>query len=232
MAMPVEISFLGGLLAGLASSLHCVGMCGGIAASLMLTLAPDEKSQSRAATLMTAQAGRVTAYVAVGALLGLAGAGVYTLFDLDLAHLVFRWIAAAVLIWIGLSLTGLLPPLSFLYRFLAPLTRRVLRPASGGRFAGTFAAGLVWGLLPCAMVYAVLLYAMLSGTTSGGAMVMLGFGLGTLPAVTASAFGFGLLERAGRRASLRIAAGIAIAVLGAITLVFSPEQIAAFCGIA
>ncbi|MEE2565069.1 sulfite exporter TauE/SafE family protein [Hyphobacterium marinum] len=228
--MPVEISFLGGLLAGLASSLHCAGMCGGIAASLMMTLSPDEQTHSRAATLLTAQAGRVTAYVAAGALLGLAGTGFYTLFDLDFAHQMFRWVAAAILIWIGLSLTGLLPPLSFLDRFLAPLTRRVLRPARSGRFAGTFAAGLIWGLLPCAMVYAVLLYAMLSGTAGGGAMVMLGFGLGTLPAVTASAFGFGLLERAGRQASLRVVAGVDIAVLGAITLVFSPEQIAAICG--
>lgn len=230
MMMPGEISFLGGLLAGLASSLHCAGMCGGIAASLMFTLAPEGGTARRAGILMTAQSGRMTAYVLAGAVLGLAGTWVYALADFSLAHLVFRWAAAAVLIWIGLSLTGWLPPLSGLDRLLAPVTRHVLRPAPGGSLLQAYGAGLVWGLLPCAMVYGVLLYAMLSGTAQGGALVMAGFALGTLPAVTASAFGFDTLVRLARQARLRVVAGLILAALGALTLAVSPEQLAALCG--
>lgn len=230
MMMPGEISFLGGLLAGLASSLHCAAMCGGIAASLMFTLSPEGGTPRRAGVLMTAQAGRMTAYVLAGAVLGLAGTGLYVMADFSLAHLVFRWGAAVVLVWIGLSLTGLLPPFSVFDRLLAPVTRHVLRPAPGGSLLQAYGAGLVWGLLPCAMVYAVLLYAMLSGTAQGGALVMAGFAIGTLPAVTASAFGYGALVRLARQARLRLIAGLAIAALGALSLLVSPEQLAALCG--
>ena len=68
-----QLSLAGGVLAGLASSLHCVGMCGGIASSLTLTLAPGAGPMARARTLMLAPAGRVLASVIAGPVLAALG---------------------------------------------------------------------------------------------------------------------------------------------------------------
>ncbi len=60
---------------------------------------------------------------------------------------------------------------------------------------------------------------------------MLGFGLGTLPAVTGAAFGIGVLARFGRGDRWRYAIGLVIVAIGFVGLIFTPEQIAAFCGL-
>ena len=231
MTMPIELTFLGGFLAGLASSLHCAGMCAGIASSLMFTLSPAGNAKSRARVLMVAQTGRILSYVLTGAVLGVAGTALYTVFDFSAAHLVFRWIAGVILIWIGLSLTGLVPHVAVFDRILGFATRRVMQPVTRWGAASPFLGGLIWGLLPCAMVYAVLLYAMLTGSAAGGGLLMLGFGLGTLPAVTGAAFGIGVLARFGRGDRWRYAIGLVNVAIGFVGLIFTPEQIAAFCGL-
>ena len=227
-----ELSILGGLLAGFASSLHCVGMCGGIAASLMLGLSPDEGKSARARTLLIAQSGRITAYILAGALLGAIGSSAYLAFDRESAHLIMRWLGAAVLVYIGLSVAGWAPSLAGLDRFggrIATLLGRTGTSRLGP--AAPYFAGLLWGLLPCGMVYAALLYAMLAGNAAGGAAIMAGFGLGTLPAVTAAAFGTGLLADLGGRPGARLAVGLAIAALGVLSAALPWKTIAALCGI-
>lgn len=225
-----EISFLGGLIAGLASSLHCAGMCGGIASGLMLGLSPDDRTATRVGVLMTAQSGKMIAYVLAGALVGLAGTQLYGQMDFSAAQAVFRWGAAMMLVWIGLSLTGFLPGIAALDRLLAPVTRIALRPVQAMGPASPLIAGFAWGALPCAMVYAALLYAMISGSALQGALVMLGFGIGTLPSVTATALGIGWLEKSGRKAQFRLVSGLVIALLGMAMLLVPPEVIAAMCG--
>ncbi|WP_421789718.1 sulfite exporter TauE/SafE family protein [Hyphobacterium sp.] len=224
-----QVSFLGGLIAGLASSLHCAGMCGGIASGLMFSLSPDQSGTARLGTLMTAQTGRMLSYVVAGAAVGVAGTGLYSMIDLSAAHAFFRWGAAMMLVWIGLSLTGQLPAPLVLDRVLAPVTRFVMRPVMAAGSASPWLAGVAWGALPCAMVYAALLYAMLAGSALQGALVMLGFGLGTLPTVTGTAMGIGALEHAGRKAPLRLIAGGVIALLGLAMLLVPVEVIAALC---
>lgn len=227
-----QISFLGGLIAGLASSLHCAGMCGGIASGLMFSLSPDQSPATRLGVLMTAQTGRMLGYVLAGAAVGAAGTGLYSVMDFSAAQAVFRWGAAMMLVWIGLSLTGYLPAPVVLDRVLAPVTRFVMKPVMAAGPVSPWLAGLAWGALPCAMVYAALLYAMLAGSALQGAWVMLGFGLGTLPSVTGTALGIGALAHMGRKPGLRLGAGLAIAALGGLMLLIPPEVIAAMCGMA
>jgi len=224
-----EISFLGGLIAGLASSLHCAGMCGGIASGLMFSLSPDQNATTRLGVLMTAQTGRMLGYVLAGAAVGAVGTGLYSVMDFSLAQAIFRWGAAMMLVWIGLSLTGHLPAAVVLDRILSPITRIVMKPVMAAGPLSPWLAGLAWGALPCAMVYAALLYAMLAGSALKGALVMLGFGLGTLPSVTGTALGIGALEHLGRKPGLRLGAGLAIAALGGLMLLIPPEVIAALC---
>jgi hypothetical protein len=216
-----EFSFAGGLLMGLASSLHCAGMCGGIGASLLFMLDPKAGTATRARLLMTAQAARVLAYVLAGAIIGLVGSAGYGAFDREIGYRVLQWGAAVTLGWIGLSVAGLVPPIAALDRLTLPLTRRLQAAGGGGGLAAPVSAGLVWGLMPCAMVYAALFTAMLTGTAQGGAVVMAGFGLGTLPAVTVSALGLTGLAAAARGPQVRVAVGLAIAAFGVATLVLS-----------
>ena len=228
---PESLTLLGGLLLGLASSLHCAGMCGAIASSLMFAFAPGEEGGARVRALMTAHAGRIAMYVAAGALLGAVGSSLYGAFDHSGAFAVMRWAAAVALGWIGLSVAGFAPSLAVLDRAAAPIAGR-LRFASGGPeqgLAGAFASGLVWGLLPCGMVYGALFYAMLTGEAWRGAAVMAGFGLGTLPSVTAVALGLSRFRRLAQTPRARIAVGLGIMAIAAASVAAPAMAVAGFC---
>jgi uncharacterized protein len=215
-----EFTLLGGILLGLASSLHCAAMCGGIASGVVFLFHPENTS-ARVRILFSAQAGRITAYIAAGAILGAFGSGLYGVFDHAAAYRLLQWAGAATLMWIGLSVAGLLPSLSALDRPVAAFSEAVF--ALLGRLrsytvAGPLAAGFAWGTVPCPMVYAALFTATLTGSALGGGTLMLGFGLGTLPAVTVTAFGITTLARVEARAIARGVIGVAIAGLGFSTL--------------
>ncbi|WP_417468369.1 sulfite exporter TauE/SafE family protein [Maricaulis sp.] len=227
-----QLSLAGGVLAGFASSLHCVGMCGGIASGLMLTLAPDGDHATRARVILLAQLGRVGAYVVAGAIVGLIGSSVYFSFDRGVAHALLRWAGAVTLVYIGLSVAGWAPSLAGLDR----VGNRVvtwLRAPLGSAFsaASPVLAGFVWGFLPCGMVYAALFYAMMSGSAAGGAAIMAGFGLGTVPAIIGAAFGAQMLLRLSQRPGLRRAVGLAIVALGLASAAIPWRTLAAMCGI-
>ncbi len=226
-----ELSLAGGMLAGFASSLHCVGMCGGIAATLSVSLGGDAV-QSRARALMLAQTGRMAADVTAGAVLAALGSQAYFAFDRAEAHFILRWLAAAMLVYIGLSVAGWAPSLAGVDRLGARLLSWMRAPFAGAlSLASPLLAGFLWGFLPCGMVYATLFYAMLSGSVATGALVMLGFGLGTLPAVTAAAFGVTGLLSAARTPRVRITVGLTIVMIGVASAALPWKAIAAFCGI-
>lgn len=209
---------VGGFALGAASTLHCAGMCGGIASGLLHFGAPRTFAESASLTSVT-HAGRVASYVAAGMLAGALGAPVLGWLDRDAAFRLAQWAGAAALMWIGLSTAGLLPPLAAMDRLLAPLSAslaRIARP-SRNRYVAALTGGLAWGLMPCAMVYGALFTAMLSGSALGGGAVMLVFGMGTLPGLMAVTAGFGALIR-GARGNGRVIAGLAIATLGFLTV--------------
>ncbi len=225
-----EFSFLGGALLGLASALHCAGMCGGIASSLVMVFNP-QSTADRARILMLGQAGRITGYAIAGALVGLLGSGVYQAIDNTAAFYLLQLLAAAALIWVGLSVTGLLSMPAAIDRAVARTSgwlSRTMAPLQNSA-AGPYVAGLTWGLLPCPMVYAALFTAMLTGSALGGAIIMLGFGAGTLPAVTATAMGVTSLARLDMRKPARAAVGIAIALFGASTVIPGSPTANIFC---
>jgi len=226
------LTFFGGLLLGFASSLHCAAMCGAIASSLMFAFSHGERGGRRLEPLLAAHAGRLLMYVAAGAALGAFGATIYGAFDHAHAYVFMRWAAAVALGWIGLSVAGLAPSLAGADRLAAPVASAL--KLGGGSIvalnrAGAFASGLAWGLLPCGMVYGALFYAMLSGGALQGATVMAGFGLGTLPSVTAVALGATSFRRLARRARARLAVGLGIMAFAAASLAVPPASITALC---
>jgi uncharacterized protein len=229
---PDSLTFLGGLMLGVASSLHCAGMCGAIASSLMFAFSPDGAAASdRARPLMAAQAGRVLVYVAAGAAVGAVGSTVYGAFDHAAANLFMRWAAAVALGWIGLSVAGFSPSLAGFDRLAAPIAAS-LRFSAAARLAGdagAFGSGLMWGFLPCGMVYGALFYAMLSGSALHGGAVMAGFGLGTLPSVTGAALGVASFRRLARTPNARVAVGLGIMALAAASVAVPALAPGAFC---
>ena len=213
---------------GLASTLHCAGMCGGIASGLMHFGAPRSAAEGTTLVALT-HAGRITSYALAGALVGALGAPMLGWLDREVAFRLAQWPGAVALMWIGLSTAGLLPPLSGLDRVLAPVANVLARAARPlpGRHATALAGGLAWGMMPCAMVYGALFTAMLSGSAAGGGTVMAAFGLGTLPGLFAATAGFGVLARA--RRNWRLAAGLAIATLGFLTVWIPHSQTSPIC---
>ena len=78
---------------------------------------------------------------------------------------------------------------------------------------GPVGLGLVWGLMPCALIYLMTFYAGLTGSPVQGGLVMAGFGLGTLPALMAVGLGVGALQALARQLWLRLLAGGALIAL-------------------
>jgi len=215
-----ELSLLSGMALGLASALHCAAMCGGIASGVVFFFEPEDTA-GRARVLLFAQAGRVTSYGLAGAVLGFAGSGLYGAFDHETAYRGMQWAGAVALMWIGLSIAGLLPPLTMLDRRIAALSGtigRALGPLRSRRVSGPFVSGLTWGIVPCPIVYGALFVALLTGSAGGGLALMAGFGIGTLPAVTATALGVTALANIEAKGAARAGVGLLIAGLGLMTL--------------
>ena len=222
-------SFLGGVLLGLASAPHCLGMCGGIGAMLGQGLSPDTASPwTRLRPVLTAQLGKAVAYAIPGAILGGVGASLYGVFDPKGVHIVLQYLAGVGLVWVGLSLIGVVPASARFDRLFTPLRRWAWTRRRQGDWAALL-AGVFWGLTPCGMVYSALLIALVSGSALGGMSVMLGFGLGVIPAVTFGALGVGWLASAakGRLASALL--GAAIVVMGLATLIWPTSPLSLTC---
>ncbi|HVJ12352.1 MAG TPA: sulfite exporter TauE/SafE family protein [Burkholderiales bacterium] len=163
-------------LGGLASGLHCAGMCGGISAGFSLL-----KKERLLKSQLAFNAGRITSYAAAGAAAGTLGsAGAYMAAVLP-AQIFLYFSSSAFVLLAGLQLWGAALPLSPLERIGLPLWRRLQPLAVALLRRGSFAGGLVWGWLPCGLVYGALLAAAFAGGPAQGAVAMAAFGAGTLP---------------------------------------------------
>ena len=206
-------------LVGALGGVHCLAMCGGFAAALR---ARDGKKDATAPLLpgrviarqqATYHAGRLTTYMLLGSLFGAGGGMALQAADLLTWQRPMYALANVALLVVGIRL-GMNAGGGWLQRAGASAFGNVMSrfggvPSFPGA-RGRVALGLAWGLVPCALVYGALPLAMFSGGGWQGALVMLAFGLGTLPAFAASGW---LLSRAKRvvRGSLpRVLAGCAI----------------------
>jgi sulfite exporter TauE/SafE len=176
----IDLSLVGATLLGLFGGLHCIGMCGGISASLAGAL--SQRGTPRAQ--FGYNLGRILSYTAAGALAGGLGSSVLLL--LGAAGITaLRALAGLFLVAAGLYLSGWWMGMarveqvgSRVWRHVAPLARR-LGPLD--RPWKLLALGAIWGWLPCGLVYAALAGAVAAGGAFEGARWMACFGLGTLP---------------------------------------------------
>ncbi len=218
--MPFELTFGSAILVGLLGSGHCVGMCGGIVSALNLGIGeqPGRQPGRLFAFHLAYNSGRIASYLLVGLLAGSLGGG---LLRLGVDPAAGQLLAAAFMVALGLYLANwwrglaLLERLGYrLWRHLQPLGERILPVHS---LPQAVLLGMLWGWLPCGLVYAAVAWSLTAGNARDGALLMLGFGIGTLPALLAAGNAMHYLQHWVRAPRIRASAGAMIIALGIYT---------------
>ena len=241
MALSVLIS---AWLVGALGGLHCLSMCGGFVAAITARdqrvggVSPLLPRKAIVHQQMGYHAGRIFTYTLLGAAFGAGGAALLKAADLLTLQRAMYVFANALLLVLGVRLALNTQGHGWLQRAGArifgavlPVVRPLLQqPGTRARMA----LGLLWGLVPCALIYSVLPLAMFAGGSWQGATVMLAFGLGTLPNLAAAGLFFERTKLLFERGTLRLAAGAlltAFAVAGIYRVFYVPNALAAgpFC---
>lgn len=177
-------------LVGLLGSGHCFGMCGGIAAglgSLPIRSATEENAKPAAISAVLFNLGRLLSYAGLGFISAWIMASVGEVLNVPQWSMVLRFVTALMIFLIGVQFLFNFNTLAGLERLGAVVWKYVLphavRASSLPGGSGRLLLGLCWGLLPCGMVYSVLLTASAAGSSISGASVMFAFGVGTLPSM-------------------------------------------------
>lgn len=214
-----EVSLISALLVGLLGGTHCVGMCGGIVGALSLQM-PANVPQWR--FHLAYNLGRLASYCLAGALVGAAGASSMMLSNMLPIKLVLYLLANLMLIALGLYLAGMSHLViqierlgSAIWQRLQPYSKHLLPVKSVGQ---AFGLGALWGWVPCGLVYSMLVSAMASGNAADGGMMMLAFGLGTLPNLLAMGYFARQLKNFMQHKGVRLAAGLLVAGFGVLGL--------------
>jgi sulfite exporter TauE/SafE len=207
--------------AGLLGGVHCAGMCGGIVGTLAL-----QARGPLVARQLAFNGGRILSYVLAGTLAGSASAVALGVMPLASVRIALFAVANVLMVLLGLYVAGWssLPRRiealgGRLWRRIQPHASRLLPLDSWPRALG---AGMLWGWVPCGLVYSMLALAFASGGPVEGALVMAAFGAGTLPTLLAAGMAAQRLGAMRRLPWVRYTAGIAIAALGAIGLARVP----------
>ncbi len=197
------------------------------ALSISLPAAERERPARLLGFILAYNAGRIMVYLLLGLAVGFSGQLLGWGVGSDLWRQVAGGIAAITMILIGLYTTDWFPVLrqmdrtgGWLWQRLEPLGRRLLPIESIG---GAFVAGLVWGWLPCGLVYYALFLTLPLNSALNSGIFMVIFGLGTLPAMLVTGLFAGWMVRLGKIASLRQTAGMVIVLLGVMTLIFGND---------
>jgi len=218
--MPYISAFVVGLLGGV----HCVGMCGGIVGALTFGL-PEERRR-RVGSMVPFQLaynlGRISSYVLAGAIMGALGMLLAQLMPVYYAQRVLLGLAGVFMILLGFYLSGWWMVLNRLeqaggviWRRLEPLGRRLLPVNTPAR---ALVVGMIWGWIPCGLVYSMLVNAVAAGSALNGAALMFAFALGTLPNLLLMGMLAGAAARLSGSIRVRRVAGITVMLFGVYTL--------------
>ncbi|EET43257.1 hypothetical protein NEISICOT_02947 [Neisseria sicca ATCC 29256] len=210
--MNYDITFFTLFLLGFFGGTHCVGMCGGLSSAFALQLPPH---LNRLGLIVLLNLGRISSYVLIGLIVGLVGQIGISLDDT-------RWLqnglyiaANILLLLLGLYLAGLSTAATQIERIGRPIWKRLnpilnrLLPIKS--VPACFGVGMLWGWLPCGLVYSASLYALGSGNAVQGGLYMLAFALGTLPNLLAMGIFAAQLKTLLQRRAIRLCAGLLVA---------------------
>ncbi|NRA53392.1 MAG: sulfite exporter TauE/SafE family protein [Gammaproteobacteria bacterium] len=181
--------FFAALVVGFLGGGHCLSMCGGIVGVFSANIPIHHRINLRFKLpyLLSYNCGRILSYCTAGALIGFS----VQFFALK-SHVILQLMqlaAGTMLVLLGLYIGRWFNGLTKVeligkrgWQFISPWAKHFIP------FKHPFAAlpfGMIWGWLPCGLVYSTLTWAAASASPTAGALIMLGFGLGTLPAMLA-----------------------------------------------
>ena len=212
--------FLAAFSMGLFGSPHCLGMCGGIVTAFGLSMQHVSDSKKNG-LILTYHLGRLISYALLGLIASVIGVAI---FQSIMSNSAPRIVLGAVLVLIGLAMLGL-PLFNQLEKFgmrfwqsLAPIRKKVFPIDSFGK---ALFAGLLWGFLPCGLVYGALMMAIAGNNIATGAALMFVFGLGTMPMLIATQKTVGMLQSSIKHFRLRQINGV-IMMLSGLAVIFIP----------
>lgn len=205
------------LAAGFLGSAHCVGMCSGV--SGMIAVNANVRGMSTQIPLAIAyNSGRVISYAILGAIV--ASFGDVAVSAAPQVAGPIRLLSGLIIVLVGLQIAfeiKILAPLeragAVLWQRIAPLASNIVPVTNAPRAVGL---GLLWGWLPCGLVYSALLIAATTASATNGALTMIAFGIGTMPAMVMT--GIGALTLSRFVGNARKTAGVLIILLGLLTL--------------
>jgi sulfite exporter TauE/SafE len=212
-------SYLVAFIMGLVSSLHCIGMCGSIIGTLTLSLSPEirHKKSLLLPFVFNYNVGRIVSYTIAGALAGIIQSIATMQMGEIHGHRLLQILSATIMAGSGLYIAGWFPRFAYIekagmhfWRKIEPFGRKLI-PVKTRTQAYLF--GMVWGWLPCGLVYTALALSATAGDVGKSALTMLSFGLGTLPAVMGVGIMTGILTRLSRMQRFKQAIGLFMIVL-------------------
>ena len=192
---------------GILGSLHCAAMCGPLQLALPVPIGGGAGRFIGGRILY--QLGRVTTYCLLGVLAGLVGKSIL------LAGLQ-RWlsIALGVAVLAGYFISKKIALSAPAVRFVMWLKAAMSAQLQKRNLSSLALLGMLNGLLPCGLVYSVLVSALAAGGAGRGALLLLLFGLGTLPNLLLMGWAADSLRQLVRRVWVKRAAGLGVASLG------------------
>jgi len=212
-------SYLVALIMGLFSALHCLAMCGSIIGSLTLSLRREirDNKYQLIPFVLSYNVGRISSYAIGGYFAGLLHNALMLPLGEGQGHRVLQVVSALIMAGAGLHIAGWFPRFAYIERAGAVLWRQVepygrkLIPVE--TLLQAFIFGMIWGWLPCGLVYAALTLAATAGNEVRSTLTMLAFGAGTLPAVFGVGIMTSLMVRLSNLRKFRQLAGITLIAL-------------------
>ncbi|MCK5871951.1 MAG: sulfite exporter TauE/SafE family protein [Methylococcales bacterium] len=212
-------SYFVAFMMGLISSIHCIGMCGSTIGTLTLSLSSTVRNNKKKLFffVLSYNIGRISSYAIAGALVGLLG----TLLKFPLSELqayrTMQLFSGVIMAGSGFYIAGWFPRFAYIerlgakfWRLIEPLGHQLI-PVKTRLHAILF--GMVWGWMPCGLVYSALTLSASTGDVLRSCFSMLAFGLGTLPAVMGVGIMTGILTKLSRMSRFKQIIGILLITL-------------------
>jgi uncharacterized protein len=213
-------------LTGLLGSAHCLGMCAGISGLFAINTGVAALNKQLPSALVY-NIGRIVSYAVLGVIVASFGSVIVKASPALAGGI--RTLSGIIIILVGLKVAFDLRLLNVIERMgaslwskIAPAAQKLVPVTSLPR---AFGLGLVWGWLPCGLVYSVLMIAATSADPAAGAFTMIAFGIGTMPAMVLTGLGAARVSEFMRRRSTRLGLGLLIIVLGLLTIAMPVSRI-------
>lgn len=217
----MQLDLISAFVIGLLGAGHCIGMCGGI--TTMLTTAIGANNTKKTKFIVLYNVGRIFSYSVLGAIAGFTGS--LAVKQMGLPVIVLKILAGIFLILLGLYIARWLLLLNYveatgkaLWQKIQPLSKHLIPVNTASKALGL---GVLWGWLPCGLIYSTLTWSIASGSALQGFLIMFAFGLGTLPALLTVSFGATKVKSILGINWVRQLIGMALIIYGIITLKFA-----------